>query len=268
MNKIDIKRSPRATEQLADLLYEIGRGYLKLNDVTNALKWLDRAKIIIYDSTLPASQDLDVADLTFNIRHTHIRACFDSEDPALRGKGLMELADLEKDNPDKLATLTLRLEVSADPFSPDPSALSITLGKTLRIVHLTPANYKLILHYISRLQILDTDSAAKILRDFLLTRIIPHGEQQWIESSIITLLWVAIGQGGANWSCEAVETAVKRIEQMWQQDMTAEPAHAALLVRQEPEALVFDINVPSLSGKELMLCRARPQITVLCHGAS
>ena len=75
------------------------------------------------------------------------------------------------------------------------------------------------------------EHAFKALRLLLLQRLVPHGNHQWIQSAIVTLIWMSTTEEEAMTLSTDLLTVLKDLSAMCSKQLDSEAAHGALVVQ-------------------------------------
>ncbi|KAL8799678.1 MAG: hypothetical protein Q9182_005717 [Xanthomendoza sp. 2 TL-2023] len=174
-------------EQLADVLFEIGRDQARKQLDKSALQWLDRA----YDTL--ARQDPE--ELTFDA--TEVRCCIlhstfhvllkdRCEENVSRAWDIIH--ELEGATKNVVVVWLLKLELhSMDQFAThDQYDILIQI---VRQIHISDANIKTILHHVHQLRRHSPRLAHTVLVTFLTERLLAMEEIAWVEKTLITTVW-------------------------------------------------------------------------------
>lgn len=186
---------PNTAESLADVLFEMGKDLLHRQQYQMAIKWLERSSEVINNQELDRLS-MDASELRTSIMEASVKALLGLKDEAAtdKARGLVDL--LENEVGDKLIVLLLRLEllsaVTNGTF--DSTAYSDILQRMIRTMGLTESNFKLVLYHIRRLNDKSPSLACKTIDDLLRLRVLQYGDDSWIEKTLITRLWMTIGQ--------------------------------------------------------------------------
>lgn len=205
--QLEFAKDSQATEDLAEVLYEIGKQLLTQDkEVSSAIFWLDRAFSAI-DSAEPEHLSLDAGELRISIWQARIKARIASPEPGqlLEAKEMLQL--LENEIGDKLVVLLLRLEMflAAKDEMPDLAVqYHAVLKRMMAIVTLGDENFKLIMFHIRRLYELNAQLACRALDTFFLGRFKIDGKQAQIEKIVVTRVYMT-GDGGSQEVLEAFE---------------------------------------------------------------
>ena len=195
----DRQLDPNTTENLADLLFEMGRELLKKKQFALAVKWLDRAYEVLSSQALD-KLSIDASELRTSIIQSSVKAlvAVQNHEAMERAADLVNI--LESEVGDKLVVLLLRLELlSAFNEVFDSVAYSTVLQRMIRSVMLTDLNFRLIMSHIRKLNNRSPSLACNSLDKLLQTRLFQEENQEWIETALINRLWMSTSQrDGAN----------------------------------------------------------------------
>ena len=118
-------------------------------------------------------------------------------------------------------------------------ACHTSLSAIARSVHLTESNFKIVIHYAHKLYTYDEGLAIKVLRDFLLQRLVIHGNDGWIERALVTFLSMGLKTGndpvtgrpsGPILEPVDVQRLLNEVHQSWGKALEVEAAQGALVL--------------------------------------
>jgi hypothetical protein len=74
--------------------------------------------------------------------------------------------------------------------------------------------------------------AVSVLDAYIVTRLAPNGEEEWTESTIITLIWLMTSEGmdDVQLKLSDFEESFTRVHQAWGNVLSAEATHGVLVV--------------------------------------
>ena len=218
-------------ENLTDLLYEIGTKELAESRAESATKWLKRAAAHV-EEVEPDGGSLDNADMRLNVLHVYVRALLSLEDPSAGLEAHRVLEILHKDYGDKLAVMLLQLEITSRDPKPNADAYMAEMRTLTRIIPLLDSNHKIVMHYVHRLKDISVLHAKKVLRQYIVQRLAPYGNDLWTESAVLTLIWMSTMSSDEATPPHATNLHVDldQIEQSWNRVLSVEAAHGALVV--------------------------------------
>ena len=176
-----------SAEELADLLFEIGRSQCKKMQWTEAVHWLERARDIFLSHTHSLSND--AGELRISIMHDMVRALLNLENEDSQEKAWNIVRELELDCGHTLAFLLLKLDIFATKSSHSAQNYCDILQKIVHLVHLTDMNFKTILHHVHKLRSWSPLMAHHTLVSLLSERLLDAEETKWIEKALVTIIW-------------------------------------------------------------------------------
>ncbi|KAK5953227.1 hypothetical protein OHC33_005795 [Knufia fluminis] len=173
-------------EKIVDLLFEIGRECLSQQDIHSAISWLERAMHMM--NADGAYDSFAGSDLRLNVMHCLAQAlsALPDHDDAVRARDILK--QLEKEYGAKLPILLLSLEVACNQHELDSDTISNQLEGIIHTAHLIEANHRLIMYYIQQLTSASPLHATRCLKHYLLQRLIPEGNFDWTEKSIVSYI--------------------------------------------------------------------------------
>lgn len=182
-------------ESLADVLYEIGKGLLGKQQYQMAVKWLDRAFEVLTGQELDRLS-MDASELRISIIESLVKALLGLQEQETFDRATNLVSLLESEVGDKLIVLLLKLELHSSPTNEtfDSSSYGDVLRRMSRTLSLSPANFKLIMYHIRKLNDKSPSLACKTLDDLLKLRVLPESKEEWIEKVLITRLYMTVGQ--------------------------------------------------------------------------
>ena len=178
-----------STENLADVLFEIGKDQLKHNSFEEAIYWLDKAYEELSNLGLE-SVNIDASDLKASTLHLKARALMHLKDESSRTKAWSIVRELDIDQSGRLAVSLLKLNLYATEPEPPPHEYSDVLGRIVKSVHLNETNNKTILHHIHQLKSWAPPLAFNILQNYIFSRLLDAKEYAWLEKALVTAVWI------------------------------------------------------------------------------
>ena len=175
-------------EHAIGLFLEIGVEYLDQGLYQEARKWLNRAYTIIQQCDWRSM--FEGSEMRLNVLHAYTRSLFALDEHHDLAREILNA--LHDDYPHKLPVLVLRIEHYAD-----VEELRTTLEEIVRSMPLVRSNFQLVMHYVHVLRKMNTKYACKVLQHLIFKRLIPEDLSDWIEISILTLVWT-ITQGSGD----------------------------------------------------------------------
>ncbi|KAJ9615350.1 hypothetical protein H2200_001425 [Cladophialophora chaetospira] len=256
LNDLQSTLRPDRLGELIDLCYEIGNDRLRQKQGSLAARWLKRGCQLLEEHSARIS-DMDIIELKLSMLHTYVHALLSSEDVEVGDETVKAFKALREEFPYKLPVILLQLEECTKDRAANPNAYSAELMKIVRTVHVMHANHNLILHYVHNLKTLSIVHAIKVLDAYILTRLIPHGNEEWTERTIITLTWLmtAKTEEGSQHELTEFEESFDRIHTAWGSALSAEATHgtSVLFWKQIERTLHHDLKDQAIQWCRLAL---------------
>lgn len=176
------------SEQLADLLFEIGKHQSSQGKQIAAIPWLEGAYFMIRGQKLedPSS---DASELHMAILYSLVKSLMKipGEIARLRACNIVDQTDSDQVN--KLAVLSLRLDLlETDPIA-TPQAICAMLLTIIRSSYVTDSIFKTIMHYVHKLRPRSSASTHLVLNAFLSERILDAERPELLDSVFLTMVW-------------------------------------------------------------------------------
>lgn len=186
---------PHTAESLADVLFEMGRELLHKQQFSMAIKWLDRSSEVINGQELDRLS-INANELRISIMEASVKSLLGLQDETSFDKARSMVDLLENEIGEKLIVFLLRLELisSVNSESFDSNAYSSILQRMIHTMSLTESTFKLILFHIRKSNDKSPSLACKTIDDLLRLRVLDSGCDAWIEKTLITRLWMTVGQ--------------------------------------------------------------------------
>ena len=185
-----VDHGPSLSEDLSDLLFEIGRDLNHKSLWIDASFWLEAAHDALAAQS-PESLSKDAQQLRMSIMCALVKCQIHQGSEQSLEKAWNIIQDMSFESGDKLVVLLLRLDLLA--ASPVPSAEDYrdTLHRIARTVHLTDASFSTVIHHVHKLKAWDANMAHELLSNFLTDRLLGLGgeHQIWLEKAVITIIW-------------------------------------------------------------------------------
>ena len=224
---------PSAAESIADLYYEIGRDQTRSSRPAEATKWLTRAHDVLSGRDLEELSS-DASELQLSIMHSMVKALISHGGQANTEKAWNILGELELGHGERLAVLLLRLELySLDPNFPSQGYCDV-LQKIIRSVHLTDSNVKTALHHIHKLRTRNARMAHTVLVELVIERLVGVEEFQWLEKTLITIVWNCTSAGFTD-AFELLREFLNTLDSKIGRVISPSATHAAQIVCLEAE---------------------------------
>jgi tetratricopeptide (TPR) repeat protein len=191
-------------ELATSLFCEIGSGFLDREQYEEAKKWLERAYTILQHCDWRST--FDDQELRLNVLYAYTRCLFALEEQ--HGEAREMLAILHAEYPERLPVLVLRME-----HYTDAGELCTILEGIMQSMQLMGSNFELVLHHVHILRKLNGKYACKALGNFIVNRLIPERVSAWIETSILTLIWMITGDCDTYGTLETLNDALSTLLQ-------------------------------------------------------
>lgn len=223
---------PNTAESLADVLFEMGKDLLDKQQLTMAVKWLDRAYNVLVEQELDRLS-MDASELRLSIIESLIKGLLGLKDQESTDKARSLVDLLENEVGDKLIVLLLRFNLitAATNESFDSNAYSDVLQRMTRTMVLTESNFKLVMYHIRKLTTNSPSLACKALDELLKLRILQAGRAEWVEKVIITRLWMITNQRDVRECLVLLEELLSTVLEGLPQPFSSEATVAAQTVR-------------------------------------
>jgi hypothetical protein len=188
---------PPTAQNLADVMFEIGKDLIGSKDFKMATKWLSRAHEVISTQELDRLSR-DAVELRLSICQGLVHALLRVQSPEAKNKAENLLSELESQIGDKPIVLLLRLDSieQAPPEEFDAQAYAAILRRMIWTFDLSEANFKLLKHYSRKLYDKSPQLGAGVLEEFLTGKILSSRQMSWIEQLVISVLWMATSGPG------------------------------------------------------------------------
>ena len=225
-NPAQLKAS--SAEELADILFEIGKSQSRRSRWSEAIHWLEKAHEAIAGRELLLSRD--AAELSISIMHAMARALIHRGDEESRAKawGLIHRLDVECGN--KLFVSLLKLDAFAiDPVQ-DQDYCDV-LQTVVDTVHLTDINIKTILHHAHKLRRRSPSMTHTILARLLLHRLLGAEKRAWLEKAFVSIIWNSTAPTGGSEIQISLADLLTTLETSSVRALSPSAIHAAQIVR-------------------------------------
>lgn len=186
---------PCSAENLADVLYEMGKEQLGGQQFELAVKWLERAYDILMSQEL-VTLSSDANELRISVIQCSVKALLrlQRQDASEKAQSLVNL--LESEIGDKLVVLLLKLELflssTAEVF--DSDGYGAVLHRMIGTVTLTEPTFKLLMHHIRKLHDKSPSLACRILDELMRSRLFEDEREPWVDSVLVNRIWMATNQ--------------------------------------------------------------------------
>lgn len=222
---------PVSAEKMAEVLFEIGRDLSKKGDLTQAVRWLERAHDVI------STQDLDrlsrdAVELRLAISQAHIHALLGMDTPAASQKALDLVDYIESEVGEKAVVLLLRLELlqktPAEAF--DVEAYADVLRRMARSFNFSEAHFRLLLHHARKLHDKSPSFASSVVNGMLGSAIVTAGRDEWVERLVLFRIWMETSQRDSMAAVEALDRVLTGVQENLTKPFGASAAVGALTV--------------------------------------
>lgn len=218
--------TPVLAENLADLLYEIGKGILKKRNYELAVRWLERAHDVLGEQDLEMLSS-EAGELRLSIMQSLVQTHMKLKSPEAQKKAWHIMKLMETDYGDKMIILLLRIELLSAAESFDAAEFYNALLRMMRSVVLNDTNFRTIMHHIHRLKDHSNVSACQILDDLIDVRLFREENQTWIEKAVITRIWISTGNALAENLLDQLTKLFDNVLQNSKTSLSAPATHAA-----------------------------------------
>ncbi|KAF2130996.1 SPO22-domain-containing protein [Dothidotthia symphoricarpi CBS 119687] len=218
--------TPTTAENLADLLYEIGKGALTKRNYELAVRWLERAYDVLGEQDLemlsPEAGELRLSTMQ-SLVHAHMKLKTpEAQDKAWHMVGLMET-----EYGDKMVVPLLKIELLSAAETFDTTEFYNVLLRMMRSVVLNDTNFRTIMHHIHKLKDHSIISACQALDDLVDIRLFREENQAWVEKAVITRVWLGTTNTFAENTLEQLQRLFDRVLQNSKTSLSAPATHAA-----------------------------------------
>jgi len=205
--------TPAYAERLGDLVYEIGKWSLTQHEYPLAVKWLERANVIINAHNLEQLSREGV-ELRMAIMQAQVGAFLGigTPDGLEKAKNLVDYVESEVGS-SKLVVSLLKLELlqktPAEVF--DDDAYSEVLRRMIRNFNSSDSGFKLIVHHIRKLHDKSPGAGCAVMDEFILHPGNMEQKPEWMEKVVIQRMWMIAHQRDSAATVEAVESVVSQL---------------------------------------------------------
>ena len=216
-------------EDLADVLYEIGRNESIKQSHKSAIQWLERAYDILLDQS-PDDLSLDASALQSCIMHTLVHALLRErcEENTLRAWGIIQKLENGAENAATVALLKLQVSAGGHSSAQD---YHDTLVQLVRQIHLSDVNVRTILHHVHELQRRSPSLAHTALVVLLSDRLLAMDETAWVEKILVTIIWNLTTSTGLERTTDRLEELLDTVAAKSSSALGTSATHAAQIVR-------------------------------------
>ncbi|KAL7275567.1 sporulation-specific protein 22 [Rhizina undulata] len=223
---------PRTSESLADVLYDIGNDFLLQNAFDAATKWLQRSFDLL-NNVDPVCLSESGGELRLAVTHSLVKAFIGRavEGDFDRARNVLDI--MSDEWPTRLTVYLLKLDLTLAEDPENCQGYYEILSRMISIAQLTEPIFKAILGKIHVLvSKKSTRLACDCLDELLTKRLLSWENDDWIEKSFVTRLWVTVQDPSSHE--EAVLTALQKLlDSMTKQlarPFSAKATHAAQIL--------------------------------------
>ena len=248
--KIDVGASslgPVATENLADLLYEIGKDCNSKAAHEVAVHWLEQAHNV-FTSCSVEQLSSDAGDLEMAILHTLARALMRIPGEDSRMKAWKIADDLDSGPGERLAILILKMDLYEEDSESDREQYFNVLTRIVRMIHITDTNFKTVLHYVHGMRSRSPAHTHSVLKELLLERLVHTEKPEWVEKALVTITWNITTQTGIAHDLELLKQVLDTLRENMSVTIGPSATHAAHIVRYAVRTETSDADVLLLIG--------------------
>ncbi|KAF2629751.1 SPO22-domain-containing protein [Macroventuria anomochaeta] len=224
--QIDSNPTPDTAEDIADLLYEIGKQASTDRNYEAAVKWLERACNMLGEQDLGILSS-EAVELRLCIMQSLVQAHMKLETANATDKAWHLVKLMEADYGDKMAVSLLKIELLSAAEHVDEDEYYQVLARMIRTIVLNDTNFKTLVHHIQKLKDLSNVYACKALDDLIKTRLLREENGPWIEKAIITRIWLSTSDVHAENALEQLQQVFDIVLQESNFSLSAPATHAA-----------------------------------------
>jgi hypothetical protein len=97
-------------------------------------------------------------------------------------------------------------------------------------LELAESIHKAVIYHTHQLRKLDAQAACQLLRQYLVQRLALHGNEQWIEATLTTLVWMSTSLECSIEIAATLEATFTQLREKWTKSLSAEATHIALVL--------------------------------------
>ncbi|KAF1978032.1 SPO22-domain-containing protein [Bimuria novae-zelandiae CBS 107.79] len=215
-----------AAEDIADLLYEMGKDLSARHNYESAIQWLERAHDILGEQNFEML-GAEAGELRLSIMQNIVQAYMKFKTEESRTKAWHMLQLLEVDYKDKMSISLLKLEMLFSESTVDTDQVYLTLHRMIRTIVLNERNFKNVMHQIHKLKDHNNVTACKLLDILIETRLFREEKDAWIEKAVITRVWISCITFIAEGAMEQVRELFDMVHRNVKTAFSAQATHAA-----------------------------------------
>ncbi|MCJ1312329.1 hypothetical protein MMC25_006003 [Agyrium rufum] len=210
-----------SVEKVAELLYDIGCEQVKKKSLDDAVIWLEKAFEILVsrqDEGLSAEGE----ELKTLIQHRTARTLMDSAGDDAQEKAWHVAVKLDADQRDRLAVLTLKLDLYDARVEHSDHDYGDVLLRMIRSVHLSNVTVNTVLFYVHRLKPRNVLLAHSVLERFLFERLFEAEHLEWTNKVIAIMVWNVTSIPEAPESIETLRSLFDQLNQNLRSQLSAD----------------------------------------------
>ncbi|KAL9596158.1 MAG: hypothetical protein Q9219_005978 [cf. Caloplaca sp. 3 TL-2023] len=239
LTKFNSEKSPvdaALTEELTDVMFEIGRDQTAKKSYGSAIRWLEGARANLI-SPNPDCLGTDAGVLRSCIAHTLVHALLGQRCEESNRRAWVIIQELANEAENTLAVLLLKLQVLTINENSTQDYFDV-LVQIIRQIHLSDINLKTILHHIHKIRVRSTHLAHTALTVLLSDQLLATGETAWLEKTLITILWNGTTSTELEDFTDQLEELLDQITAKSNFTLSTSATHAAqILILRRVEAL-------------------------------
>ncbi|KAL8943366.1 MAG: hypothetical protein Q9211_001005 [Gyalolechia sp. 1 TL-2023] len=228
LNAAGIVHEATVAEDLADILFEIGRDLATKQSYSAAIQWLERAHGTLISQT-PEDLSTDASALRGCIVHTLVHALLKQrcEENNLRAWNIIRELERETENPITVSLLKLQVLTGDQSSAQDYHDV---LVRVIRQIHLSDLNVKTILHHVHELRRRSARLAHSALAALLSERLLAINEIAWVERTLITILWNCTTSTDLGDMTDQLKELLSQVASGTHSTLTTSATHAAQIL--------------------------------------
>jgi hypothetical protein len=222
-----LSANPDTAEELAEVLYDIGKDEYEKKRFENAIRWLERALDILGDQNGAMSKSESVLDLKCSTISMLIKTLMDLHTPGTIQKAQSIMALMETEFGDRMLVLFLKLELLAAEKTPEPGLYRSILLRLFRSTQLTKSNFKTLMHHVHKLRHLDPKEACQALDDFLTIRLFEQENEEFTERALVMRIWITTSLPDCSRVIESIKEFLDLISRYLRGPVSTTATHAS-----------------------------------------
>lgn len=197
-------------EKLAELIFKIANDFICKKDYPMAVKWSQRAFNMLNGQDIE-NISRDAVELRLTIAQGLVTSCLGLRTTEGYERAQNLVCYLESEIGDKMAVLMLNLEVLIK--SPgevfDGDAYAKILERMIQIFNQEEARFKLLVYHIRKLHEKSPTLGIKVLSEFLLELNTQQCNDSWIETLVVSRVWMATSHEDSDSSIDETQTLLQ-----------------------------------------------------------